>query len=56
VLNNLRDSLAPTLEKIGKGFAATGLSPNFWTCVGLAFAFLSAIVYGFGVEINTFFG
>ncbi len=38
MLNNLRDTLAPTLEKIGKGFASTGLSPNFWTAVGLAFA------------------
>jgi len=46
VLNNLRGALKPTLEKIGKGFAATGLSPNFWTSVGLGFALLSAIVYG----------
>ena len=50
MLNNFRESLAPTLEKIGRGFAATKLSPNFWTGVGLGFAFLSAIVYGFSIE------
>jgi len=51
VLNNLRDTLKPALEKIGKGFASTGLSPNFWTAVGLGIAFLSAIVYGLGFGI-----
>jgi len=56
VLNNLRDALSPTLEKIGKGFAATGLSPNFWTCVGLAFALISAVVYGLGIEFGLIIG
>lgn len=46
MLNNFRDSLKPTLEKIGAKFGSTGLSPNFWTGVGLVFAFLSAIAYG----------
>lgn len=46
MLNNFRESLKPHLEKLGKGFAATGLSPNFWTAVGLGFAFLAAIAYG----------
>src|SRR3990172_7127200 len=46
MLNNFRDSLKPTLQKIGVVFAATGLPANFWTAVGLAFAFASAIVYG----------
>jgi archaetidylinositol phosphate synthase len=46
LLNNFRDSLKPTLEKIGAKFGSTGLSPNFWTGVGLVFAFLSAIAYG----------
>ena len=36
MLNNLRDSLKPALQKIGKSFAATGLSPNVFTGVGLA--------------------
>ncbi len=56
MLNNLRETLGPTLEKIGKGFASTGLTPNFWTCVGLAFAFLSAIVYGLGIEFGLMLG
>lgn len=56
VLNNLRNTLKPTLEKIGKGFAATGLSPNFWTSVGLGFAILSAIVYGMGIEFGLIIG
>lgn len=56
MLNNFRDSLAPTLEKIGKGFAATGLTPNFWTGVGLGFAFFSAIVYGLNIEFALIFG
>ena len=56
VLNNLRDRLKPGLEKIGKGFASTGLSPNFWTAVGLAFAIASALVYGLGIEYGLIFG
>lgn len=56
MLNNLRESLRPTLEKIGKGFASTGLSPNFWTCVGLVIAFASAVVYGFGLEYGLIIG
>ncbi|PBO86052.1 MAG: CDP-diacylglycerol--glycerol-3-phosphate 3-phosphatidyltransferase [Thaumarchaeota archaeon] len=56
MLNNLRDTLKPALEKIGKGFASTGLSPNFWTAVGLGFAILSAIVYGMGIEFGLIIG
>lgn len=56
VLNNLRATLRPTLEKIGKGFASTGLSANFWTCVGLGFALVSAVVYGMGVEFGLIIG
>jgi archaetidylinositol phosphate synthase len=56
VLNNLRDTLKPALEKMGRGFASTGLSPNFWTVVGLVFALLSAIVYGMGVEFGLIIG
>lgn len=56
MLNNFRDSLRPILEKIGRGFAGAGLSPNFWTCVGLAFAFVSAIVYGLNVEFALIVG
>ncbi|MBS1268774.1 MAG: Archaetidylinositol phosphate synthase [Nitrosopumilus sp.] len=56
MLNNLRDTLKPALEKMGKGFAATGLSPNFWTSVGLGFALLSAIIYGLGIEFGLIIG
>jgi archaetidylinositol phosphate synthase len=56
VLNNLRDRLKPGLEKIGKGFASTGLSPNFWTAVGLTFAITSAFVYGLGIEYGLIIG
>jgi len=51
MLNNLRDSLKPHLEKLGHGFASTGLSPNFWTATGLAFAFASAILYALNLNI-----
>ena len=52
MLNNLRDSLRPHLEKLGSGFASTGLSPNFWTGIGLVFAFASAIAYGLNLQIE----
>ena len=56
MLNNLRDALRPALEKIGRGFASTGLSANFWTFVGLAFALMSAVVYGLGMEFGLVIG
>jgi archaetidylinositol phosphate synthase len=56
MLNNLRGILQPVLEKIGKAFASTGLSPNFWTVVGLAFALASALVYGFSIEFGLIIG
>ena len=56
MLNNLRGSLKPTLEKIGHSFARTGLSPNFWTSVALFFAFASAIAYGLSIEFGLIIG
>lgn len=56
MLNNLRNSLQPYLEKIGKAFASTGLSPNFWTGVGIAVAFASALVYGLNLEFALIIG
>jgi len=56
VLNNLRETLRPVLEQMGKGFAATGLSPNFWTFVGLGFALTAAVVYGMGIESGLIIG
>ena len=48
--------MQPYLEKIGCGFAATGLSPNFWTGVGIVFAFASAIAYGLNIEFALIIG
>ena len=56
MLNNLRGTLRPALEKVGKGFAATGLSPNFWTVVGLIIALSAAVVYGMGFEFGLIIG
>ncbi len=56
MLNNLRDTLRPVLEKMGKGFASTGLSANFWTAIGLVFAFASALTYGLGIEYGLIIG
>ena len=56
MLNNLRDSLQPHLEKIGKSFASTGISPNGWSCIGLGFAFASAFVYGWNIEYSLIIG
>ena len=53
MLNNLRESLKPALEKVGRGFAATKLSPNFWTCMGLIFSIIAAISYGLESIITT---
>ena len=56
MLNNLRDTLRPALEKIGKGFASTGVSPNFWTAIALVFAMSSAVSYGLGLEYGLILG
>ncbi len=45
LLNKLRDSLQPTMTKLGTSFASTGLSANFWTGVGLALAIAAGITY-----------
>ena len=56
VLNNLRNRLRPMLEGIGRSFASTGLSPDFWTGIGLAFAIASAAVYGLALEFGLIIG
>ena len=56
MLNNFREGLKPTLQNIGKAFASTGLSANFWTAVGLAFAFASAIIYAIHLEYSFILG
>jgi archaetidylinositol phosphate synthase len=56
MLNNLRDSLKPLLQNIGRIFASTGISPNAWTIVGLLFAFISSLVYGISFEFSLILG
>ena len=56
MLNNLRESLKPYLQSIGKVFASTGISPNVWTVVGLIFAFVSSLIYGLKFEYSLILG
>ena len=56
MLNNLRESLKPYLQSIGKVFASTGISPNVWTIIGLVFAFVSSLVYGVKFEYSLILG
>ena len=56
MLNNFRESLKPTLQKIGTIFASTGLSANFWTAIGLVFAFTSAVIYALHFEYSFIIG
>lgn len=56
MLNNLREKIKPTLQGLGKAFASTGLSANFWTAVGLGFAFASALVYGIHMQYSVVIG
>lgn len=45
MLNKLRESLEPTIARLGSSFAATGLSANFWTGAGLALSIAAGIAY-----------
>ena len=45
LLNKLRNSLQPTMTRLGSSFAATGLSANFWTLVGLLLSLLAGVIY-----------
>jgi len=56
MLNQLREKLQFRLQQIGKKFAATGLPANFWTAVGLCFAFASAIIYAVHLEYSFVLG
>ena len=56
MLNNLRDSLKPYLQSIGRVFASTGISPNVWTVIGLVFAFGASLIYGINVEYSLILG
>ena len=56
MLNNLRESLKPYLQNIGRAFASTGISPNVWTVIGLVFAFGASLIYGINVEYSLILG
>ena len=56
MLNNLRESLKPYLQSIGRVFASTGISPNIWTVVGLVFAFAASLIYGINFEYSLILG
>ena len=56
MLNNLRDSLKPYLQSIGRAFASTGISPNVWTVVGLVLAFGASLIYGINFEYSLILG
>ena len=56
MLNNLRDSLKPYLQNIGRAFASTGVSPNVWTVVGLVLAFGASLIYGINFEYSLILG
>lgn len=45
LLNKLRDSLQPTMTRLGTSFASTGLSANFWTGLALALSIAAGIAY-----------
>ena len=56
MLNNIRNSLQPYLEKLGNSFASTGISPTGWSIIGLVFAFGSAFFYGWNMEFSLIIG
>ena len=56
MLNNLRNSLQPHLEKLGNSFASTGISPTGWSVIGLVFGLTSAFIYGWNMEFSLVIG
>jgi archaetidylinositol phosphate synthase len=45
LLNRLRDSIELSLTRVGKTFASTGLSANFWTGMGFVVSVLAGFTY-----------
>ena len=56
MLNNIRNSLQPHLEKLGNSFASTGISPTGWSIIGLVFGLTSAFIYGWNIEFSLVIG
>jgi archaetidylinositol phosphate synthase len=60
MLNKFRDSLQPTMRKLGLTFASLGVSANFWTTISLATSIAAGAVYAIasssttiGMEVST---
>ena len=47
MLNRIRSQVEPVVNSIGRTLGSTGLSPNFWTFTGFAFAVLAGILFAF---------
>ncbi|MEM3124292.1 MAG: CDP-alcohol phosphatidyltransferase family protein [Candidatus Nitrosocaldus sp.] len=45
LLNRIRKDIEPMMNRIGVGFAATGLSPNALTLIGFALAVFAGLLY-----------
>jgi archaetidylinositol phosphate synthase len=45
MLNKLRQAMNPGLNRIGRLFASTGMSPGFWTALSLILAAASGLTY-----------
>lgn len=52
MLNRFREKLIPITTLIGNNFGSLGLSPNFWSIIGFAFAILSSIFFGLTNFLN----
>lgn len=55
LLNNIRESITPLIDRIGLIFAKTGISPTGWSIVGLFFALISGIAFSM-MGLDVFFG
>lgn len=55
MLNNIRESITPLIDKVGLLFAKTGISPTGWSIIGLFFALFSGIAFS-KIWLDVFFG
>ncbi|MFC1754882.1 CDP-alcohol phosphatidyltransferase family protein [Thermoproteota archaeon] len=55
MLNNIRESIIPIIDRIGLIFAKTGISPTGWSIVGLLFAMFSGIAFSM-IWLDWFWG
>ena len=56
MLNKFRDSLQPTMRKLGLTFASLGVSANFWTTISLATSIAAGAVYAIASSSSTTIG